>query len=704
MSLPPLVLDDLTWETLTDAARRRIPAASDGRWTLHAPVDPGITLLELLAYLLEQRLYWLDQIPADLVLGILDLLGVDGPRPARPAGTVLRFAAEADPGNEKAVEAVARGVAIEAGSVLSRDPLREAFFTTGRKVTVLPLAPDPEQLITGGRDHTADLRAGRGIPVFGADGEPAEVRLVLRRTGTDQRPEAGTELTLLLDLDVPAGSPPSWHPGAVTDVPVPAGLTWHWYEPGGDREWPVAEVSDGTAGLRRSGVVALRLPAEWCGAGTSPERYGLRIHTTAATWSQPPVLRRATPNVAPAEHARRISGLDLTDRITAWRRLPGQRIELPGARGTLLAPPLPMRPPGDGTSGGPDPERHAPRVTITRGGVEQEWSAVASFAFSGPGDRVFTVDRQAGTLVFGDGLTGAIPVPDPAGGAVDYSIGGGTTGNGGLTDRWLLAEPSVPDAASARVPMESGVLVTAANVVPAEGGRDPETVAEARSRAAVDLGEVRRAVTAADFAALARGTPGVAVARCHVAIGVHPGYPCSEVPGAVSVRVLPLVRRDDRVLGDPSVPAAVRPDPGLLAAVRARLDRARLLGTEVFVDGPRYRTVRLRVDLRGRPADPSTVRAALRLALRRYLDPIAGGDDGTGWPFGAPLRPTALVRVAQAAAGDAAEVVAVAVGLDGAEPADDCTDTELRDGDLPALDHTALRVLLVDDGRTGGGW
>ena len=57
MSLPPLVLDDLTWETLTGAARRRIPAASAGAWTLHAPVDPGVTLLELLAYLLEQRLY-----------------------------------------------------------------------------------------------------------------------------------------------------------------------------------------------------------------------------------------------------------------------------------------------------------------------------------------------------------------------------------------------------------------------------------------------------------------------------------------------------------------------------------------------------------------------------------------------------------------------------------------------------------------------
>jgi hypothetical protein len=60
MSIAPVVLDDLTWKDLTAAALRRIPAASMGRWTLQAPVDPGITLMELHAWLLEQRLYWMN--------------------------------------------------------------------------------------------------------------------------------------------------------------------------------------------------------------------------------------------------------------------------------------------------------------------------------------------------------------------------------------------------------------------------------------------------------------------------------------------------------------------------------------------------------------------------------------------------------------------------------------------------------------------
>jgi hypothetical protein len=154
------------------------------------------------------------------------------------------------------------------------------------------------------------------------------------------------------------------------------------------------------------------------------------------------------------------------------------------------------------------------------------------------------------------------------------------------------------------------------------------------------------------------------------------------------VRVVPRVPRGD-LSGDDYV-AAVYPDPGLLAAVRARLDAARLIGTEVFVCPPRYRIVDLRVLLAGRPADRAALRRTLREALRRYLDPLVGGDDGDGFPFGGPLRPSALLRVAQAAAGDAADISAVAIGLDGAPPDEDCADVPLRTGDLVALLEVAL--------------
>ena len=75
-------LDDLTWDNMVAAIRRRIPAESAGNWTLHARADPGITLLELFAWLAEQRLLSLDQVPDGFVVAVLKLLGLDGPRPA----------------------------------------------------------------------------------------------------------------------------------------------------------------------------------------------------------------------------------------------------------------------------------------------------------------------------------------------------------------------------------------------------------------------------------------------------------------------------------------------------------------------------------------------------------------------------------------------------------------------------------------------
>jgi hypothetical protein len=167
----------------------------------------------------------------------------------------------------------------------------------------------------------------------------------------------------------------------------------------------------------------------------------------------------------------------------------------------------------------------------------------------------------------------------------------------------------------------------------------------------------------------------------------------------VSVHVVPAVPRADAAAID-AVPAP-RPDPGMLRAVADRLAEARLLTAEVFVRAPAYRDVRLRVDLSGTPADRVRVSALVGDALRRFLDPLVGGDDGTGWPFGEALRPSALLRAAQQAFGDLATVSAVAVGLDGAAPEESCDDVPLRANELPVAREVRTHVVPATEPGEG---
>jgi predicted phage baseplate assembly protein len=662
MTLAPLQLDDLTWDDMVAAIRRRIPAESQGNWTLHAPADPGITLLELFAFLTEQRMYWLNQVPDAFVVAVLRLLDLDAPRPAVPAATVLQIVADLDP---------PKVFTVPAGTGFTRDPRGEVVFTVddGDDVTVLPVRS--LAVYSEGRDRTADLAAGRQVDLLPAGGDSGEAQITLDLA----RGVTGGYLSLLVDLAMP-GTPAAWSPDHAGDVPPPAALTWAYDDDhGGWTEFSAAEVTDGTQGLRRSGIVRLTVPPTWnSGAGLRT----LRLSASQATFAAPPRLHQLQVNVAAARHSQDFShgtqdkSDDLDRQVSDWLPLPAQHLDLPGTQGRLLTASLKLR---------------------ERDGQEHDWTAVSDFVFCGPQDRVFVIDRAAGSLRFGDGRTGRIPVPDPCepGNAltlVTWTLGGGTAGNGGTTANWR----GTGDAAA----------VAAVNLVPAADGTEAETIAQARARAGAAPYEVHRAVTVADHETIALNAPGVAVARAHAAVGDHPAFPCALVPGAVSVYVVPVAPRGDPDWDQPDFVAAPQPDPELLSYVRAALDTARLLGEELFVRKPTYRKVRLQVEITGTPREPGAVRGRVTKGVRRYLDPLTGGDQQDGWPFGAPVRPSALLRVAQQAAGHDGDVSRVAIALDAGTAWENCRDVAIRPHELVTLAEPAdVTVLFSPGSRTG---
>lgn len=142
-----------------------------------------------------------------------------------------------------------------------------------------------------------------------------------------------------------------------------------------------------------------------------------------------------------------------------------------------------------------------------------------------------------------------------------------------------------------------------------------------------------RAVTAEDFVLLAlRASPDVARA------GFVPGGSAGSVAGTVGVVLLGT--------------GGATPDKALLARVAAFLDERRLLTTRVQVTAAQRLKIGIRLRLMlDADATAADVLGRARAALARWLDPLVGGPDGLGWPFGRPVYLSEIYGVLDALPG-----------------------------------------------------
>ena len=83
MPLPLPDLDTRRWDDLVDEGRAQIPRYAPA-WTDHNIHDPGITLVELVAWLTEGDIYRANWVPARHRRKFLELIG-HTPRQPRPA-------------------------------------------------------------------------------------------------------------------------------------------------------------------------------------------------------------------------------------------------------------------------------------------------------------------------------------------------------------------------------------------------------------------------------------------------------------------------------------------------------------------------------------------------------------------------------------------------------------------------------------------
>jgi predicted phage baseplate assembly protein len=614
MKLPEIELDDRRFQDLVSEARMRINRACP-EWTEHNVSDPGITLIELFAWMTEMTIYRLNRVPDKLHVKLLELLGIrlDGPSAAT---TTLRFRL-AGPATE-AVEIP--GGETEVGT--PRSVTEESIiFQVDDDFTIPPARPTAYVLQRGGQIKDVGVADGQARP-----------------QGTDQLPfgsppAVGDALyigfeeplaRLLVQVDVDA----SQARGAGVNPEDPP-LRWEVSQ--GDGRWAEAIVlEDLTGGFNYgAGAVELELPPRSAVQPLSGKRlHWLRCRVddrtrhggAATTYSHPPEIYSitATPIGArlPATHAAR------------------QDREILGA--------------SDGTPGQQFPLRHNPvlrpqvgetlEVQDPESGDWSTWELRSDFVGSTEFDRHFCLDLVSGTVELGPAIRevdggwsqyGGVPPKGAVLRFTRYRHGGGRLGN------VTIGTLSVLKRAIAGVD-------TVSNPEPATGGVDAEALEHARERASMEIRSRYRAVTAEDFEFLAgEASPRVARAVC---IPPRDG-------GAVPLHLLPRVYPADRLLTH----AELTPDEGLMSEVAEYLDERRLIGTTVQLKPCRFRGLSVVVNLQASPlADTARVEEDVAHALFTFLNPLVGGNPsgpGPGWVFGRALNQGELYGIVHAVPG-----------------------------------------------------
>jgi predicted phage baseplate assembly protein len=554
------------------------------------------------------------------------------------------------------------------------------LFALGEGITVFPLAKEHAwvDVKINGLDRTKELRRGGVINMMAPGDASGTVEIFLTLEEAIPVSVAGGVISLLIDLETPLSILPQWLADPATAIGPPSTVKWLYTSGAQSKtsEFDPTKTTDGTGGLRRSGTVRLAIPKDWQAeppSGIWKPRYRIVLQIANAGYTAIPRLLRIAPNVAVARH---IWSRVKHPRTKDWLPLPGNVVSLPDV-------------PGDSTLAEYPPIEDTVQVRVTeRDGLQYDWKRVASLSFSGPADRVFVVDRRMKQIRFGDGLTGRLPVVARKSDSeieVSYQAGGGADGNVGAMLDWQAVKISKTDP-------EPHLI--AVNVVKGESGAETETLADAKLRSTAALRERNRAVTAADYENLAVTTPGAGLRRAHAEVGFDPEFPCGKVPGAISVFVVPYAPRESTDPGfDPDLfVAAPQPDPAALMAARDRINSGRLLGTEVFVLPPAYRSTWLEVDVSANGVLSADLRERVALRLRKFLDPLEGGSDGTGWPFGEPLRPSTLLREAQDVLASTADVQRVLVRVRGMDKTEGCVDVLIAPYELILLEQVLVRV------------
>jgi hypothetical protein len=657
-------LSDRNFSDIVQESLARI-AVHNPEWTNFNDSDPGVTIIQVFAFMTESILYRANQIPERNRQKFLQLLGV----PLVPAATAQGFVTLANERGPLETRTFDAGLDVRAGQVR---------FRTTQGLDVLPITVQffyKRPIKSSSEEATlyqqlyADLLGDDGVPAFyetasmrqpTADGILPVLDLADPKTTVDgclwiallarTKDEQGEVRSHLTNKTLTLGIMPRLDQ---EEIIVTAGQT-NRTETANPLRWEIADATNDSPNYRplesRSegsilntpGLVELKLPAtadqltSWNfaelepgleGTGEYPPSLGdtnlsdrlitwirLRVNKSPTSKSVKVRLSWVGINATQVQQKVLITGEvvgtgtgepDQVFRLANAPVLPDSLVLTVGGK--------PWQQIDDLLSADPEVPVQAPRLPIYQseavGGMKAELRT-----------NVFTLDPESGNLGFGDGAHGARPTERIV---ASYAFGGGQQGNVGIGS--INRSPQLP----------AGYKVT--NPIRTWGGDNAQDTASAERGVARFVQHRDRLVSVQDFKDITWQTPGVDLGRVDILPLFDPVNPNDgEIPGVVTVMVIPASLTTDHP----------QPDQFFLEAVCNHLQPRRLVTTELHVRGPQYVDIWISVGIEvlgGYATGP--VREAVKQALYRFLSPLYGGQQKTGWFLGTTVLPQELEAI-----------------------------------------------------------
>jgi predicted phage baseplate assembly protein len=603
--------------TLAQELAERRPAFTPS-WTGTGKEDAGEALVDLFDSLGKPVLERLDRLPEKISVEILRTAGIV-PRRARSAAAMLAFTA-----SKGAPSAVTVGAGFQVAAPAADGSGDKVYFETEQTVYATPAEIEAVFSSTGTLAQEIDIEAESetGWQPFGPHPRVGSSLLI----GLTAEAPVGTTLSLGIEPVDDEGTPPPASSGAFAESALPQPLLrWEYYDSGAFERLEI--IRDESLGLQQFGVVELALPSNWQASllpdvsVEEPLRW-LRLRVIHGEFQSAPRLRLLALNMT-----RAVARRTLRDEVLKF---------VPGSQRRKLR--LSQRPIIDGTL-----------ELVVFDGVNNAnqtlWQQVDDLSGTQADACVYRLDPVKGEIETGDGVHGKLlPVGFRNVVARRYQIGGGAAG-------------SVAAETITSLQQSAPFLTAVTNPRAASGGRDEADWDETLRKGPERIRARNRAVTSADYALLALDADGADVGRAHAVSALHPEFEGAPIPGVVSLFLISSAKRDAKPI----------PDPDTLTNV------ARFLGTEVAPAGiqvvaavPRFHTVSVRASLVPKAyANAGTVVSDTLRAIDRYLDPLSGGEDGRGWPFGGELRYQSVVRRLLTEVSDLAAVGSLSLTVDG---------------------------------------